>query len=40
MRAKVRANMKISTGMATRIGITFPYDPAQIAKIKAVEDSK
>lgn len=33
----MRANIKISGGIAGRITITFPYDPVRVAKIKAVE---
>jgi len=37
IRAAMGANIRISRGIAGRITITFPYDPAYVAKIKAVD---
>ncbi len=36
----MRANVEISSGIAGRVTITFPYDPAHVAKIKAIEGSR
>lgn len=36
----MRANIEISRGIAGGITITFPDDPAHLAKIKAVQGSE
>jgi len=37
---RMRANIKISRGIAGRVTITFPYDPAHVAKVKAIEGTR
>ena len=40
IQTRMKANIKISRGIAGRITITFPYHPVRVVKIKAIEGSR
>ncbi len=36
----MKVNIKINRGMAGRLTVRFPYDPAHVTKIRAIEGSR